>query len=502
MIKQYCIVNTEPNCNILGLHPIIRGFFHKDLERLTGRILKTFVYQVEGEVMNAIAEKESWFDFGDYLWQKINNDHQFAEQVKDHLLKNGQSLYLLCNETLGEFKSGQMTEEKIKESILKILELFSTICTSGMVGPFVELGGGGMSNKIAEIIRNKNLSVVEMSANECLSILTTPRNTTWTEDLKVELYLIADWLFEQGEKLDNLSDDGKKIILQAIEKYGWVFYGYKGPEYNINNAKEEISHILSQNLKPSEQLKIIKNNFQELLQKQTKIMEQLGFSEDEKYFVTIAQDFGYTKAYRANLMALACFTINKLLAVFAKKESYSIRQFGMCAVSELQAYLKNELPLPKADILNQRLNYALLISEKDSDKILVGEEAKQWMKDNVEVEEVDLELTEFAGTVACGGGVKQVQGIVKIVMSNQDINKVEAGDILLSSNTTPDHVPAMRRSAAIVTQTGGLTCHAAIVSRELNKPCLIGVKHLLQVFKDGDRVEVDLEAGIVRKLSC
>ena len=85
-------------------------------------------------------------------------------------------------------------------------------------------------------------------------------------------------------------------------------------------------------------------------------------------------------------------------------------------------------------------------------------------------------------------------------MSNSDINKVEVGDILLSSNTTPDHVPAMRRAAAIVTQTGGLTCHAAIVSRELNKPCLIGVKGLLQVFKDGDEVEVDIQKGIIKKI--
>ncbi|MFZ2978736.1 MAG: PEP-utilizing enzyme, partial [Candidatus Magasanikiibacteriota bacterium] len=385
-------------------------------------------------------------------------------------------------------------------NILDILEKFTLICVSGLIAPLVEMGGGGISNKIVEIIKNKDSSGIGMSANECLSILTTPRNNTWTEDFKTEIYLATDWLYSHQENINNLSPEGKKVVLQAIEKYGWVFYGYKGPEYNINNAKEEISHILAEDLKPSEQLKIIKNNFQELMQKQTKIMEQLDFSEEEKYFVAIAQDFGYTKAYRANLMALANYTINKLLVVFVKKEGYSIRQLGMCTVPELQAYLKDETALPSVDILNERLKYVLLISVKNNDKVLVGEEARQWMKDNVEVEKVNLELIEFFGTVACGGGVKKIQGIVKIVMSNQDIDKVTLGDILVSSNTTPDHVPAMRRSAAIVTQTGGLTCHAAIVSRELNKPCLIGVKHLLQVFKDGDKVEVNLESGIIKKL--
>jgi len=85
-------------------------------------------------------------------------------------------------------------------------------------------------------------------------------------------------------------------------------------------------------------------------------------------------------------------------------------------------------------------------------------------------------------------------------MGSKDLNKVKNGDILISTTTIPDYVPAMRRAGAIVTETGGLTCHAAIVSRELNKPCLIGVKHLLQIFQDGIRAKVDLEKGIIRKV--
>ena len=66
--------------------------------------------------------------------------------------------------------------------------------------------------------------------------------------------------------------------------------------------------------------------------------------------------------------------------------------------------------------------------------------------------------------------------------------------------TTPDYVPAMKRAAAIVTDKGGRTCHAAIVSRELKIPCVIGTKIATQVFKTGDIVEVDAERGIVKKI--
>jgi pyruvate,water dikinase len=64
------------------------------------------------------------------------------------------------------------------------------------------------------------------------------------------------------------------------------------------------------------------------------------------------------------------------------------------------------------------------------------------------------------------------------------------GDILVSVATTPDILPAMKKAAAIVTDHGGITCHAAIVSRELNIPCLIATKYATKVFKDGDSVVV------------
>ena len=74
------------------------------------------------------------------------------------------------------------------------------------------------------------------------------------------------------------------------------------------------------------------------------------------------------------------------------------------------------------------------------------------------------------------------------------------GDVLVSVATTPSIVTAMKKAAAIVTDQGGLTCHAAIVSRELGVPCVVGTKIATASLKDGDLVEVDAMKGIVRKL--
>ncbi len=78
--------------------------------------------------------------------------------------------------------------------------------------------------------------------------------------------------------------------------------------------------------------------------------------------------------------------------------------------------------------------------------------------------------------------------------------KFKENDILISINSTPSLTPAIKKAAAIVTDEGGRGCHAAIISRELKKPCVIGTKYATKVFKDGDLVEVDAEKGIIKKI--
>lgn len=106
-------------------------------------------------------------------------------------------------------------------------------------------------------------------------------------------------------------------------------------------------------------------------------------------------------------------------------------------------------------------------------------------------------FVKIRGVSACAGLVK---GRVKIVKDAHKISSLGKNTVLVTNNTTPEFVPLMKQAIAIVTEQGGITCHAAIVSRELGVPCIIGTKIATQVFKDGDLVEVDANRGIVRKL--
>jgi phosphohistidine swiveling domain-containing protein len=131
-------------------------------------------------------------------------------------------------------------------------------------------------------------------------------------------------------------------------------------------------------------------------------------------------------------------------------------------------------------------------------KLFVGVSRKE-IEDKYEIIFEDLtlsnDLKEINGVSAFSGNV---MGKVKIVLSLKQLSKIEEGDILVSTMTMPDFLPAIKKASAIITDEGGLLCHASIISRELKKPCIIGTKIATKVLKDGDLVEVDADKGLVK----
>jgi pyruvate,water dikinase len=110
---------------------------------------------------------------------------------------------------------------------------------------------------------------------------------------------------------------------------------------------------------------------------------------------------------------------------------------------------------------------------------------------------IDMERDVIVRGIGVSPG--QASGKVKIIMNTKEISKFEKGDVLVTDMTTPDWVPIMKIAAAIITNAGGKTCHAAIVSRELGVPCVVGTLNATNILKDGEVVTVDGQKGLVYK---
>jgi pyruvate,water dikinase len=149
--------------------------------------------------------------------------------------------------------------------------------------------------------------------------------------------------------------------------------------------------------------------------------------------------------------------------------------------------------LKEKEMLARKQNSVYYWDKKGMEAV-VGKEAdkvKETILGSKELGQID----DFRGLTASVG---KAIGRVKILKSVTEISKVEQGDILVAVMTRPDSIPAMKKASAIVTDEGGITCHAAIVSRELKIPCIIGTKIATKVLKDGQLVEVNANHGWVK----
>lgn len=155
--------------------------------------------------------------------------------------------------------------------------------------------------------------------------------------------------------------------------------------------------------------------------------------------------------------------------------------------------IKNNSSIPSAEILKERQKHYIYFNFK----IFTSKNVSDLIKENdidIQEEKIPADIKELSGQIAMTG---KVSGPVRILYKKSDIPNLKDGEVLVTAMTTPDYLPAMHKAIAFITDEGGITCHAAIVAREIGKPCIIGTKFATHVLHDGDYVEVDADNGTI-----
>ncbi|WP_064749552.1 phosphoenolpyruvate synthase [Lysobacter antibioticus] len=133
-----------------------------------------------------------------------------------------------------------------------------------------------------------------------------------------------------------------------------------------------------------------------------------------------------------------------------------------------------------------------------SGKLFIVQARPETVKSRAKATQIERYQLEKRGEVIAEGraiGQKIGTGVARVVRSLDDMSRVQPGDVLVADMTDPDWEPVMKRSAAIVTNRGGRTCHAAIIARELGVPAVVGTGNALDTVKDGDTITVSCAEG-------
>jgi phosphoenolpyruvate synthase/pyruvate phosphate dikinase len=187
------------------------------------------------------------------------------------------------------------------------------------------------------------------------------------------------------------------------------------------------------------------------------------------------------------------FDLTKLCAdildIVGRKTDYSLELLECLTLKEIEEYIGDGRSLPDKKILEARHNYSGIIYIPEP--ILLNEKETKAILDSLTN---IIDRKEIKGVTGYPGKVRGVCRVIKDFRHAQ----LNAGEILVTGMTDPNFVSLMEKAAAIITDAGGILCHAAIVSRELKRPCIIGTQIATQILHDGDMVEVDADKGIVR----
>ncbi len=285
--------------------------------------------------------------------------------------------------------------------------------------------------------------------------------------------------------LDEAINPGSVNFKEFSKNYFWLKTDFmKAEELTPESFKELITKEKKKGLEKI-RLEIEKINLEYTMIKE----KQKKLKNYETKEVELLREFVGWADYRKTGMMKSFYYILKTMDEVSKRLKISRELTNYYLFSELIESIKKGKTTVSTEKLENRKNSFAYIDSKGR---------VEWF--GKDAEEINLacqkESKLVKGTCACKGKVK---GKIKIVLDPLKTN-FKQGEILVTSMTRVEYIPFMRKAAAVVTNEGGIACHAAIISRELNIPCIIGTKNATKSLKDGDKVEVDADKGVVRKI--
>ncbi len=334
------------------------------------------------------------------------------------------------------------------------------------------------------IVKTEALKYCPNLSDEDINLLTSP------EKLTVVQKELVDRLVLMKKQKQGLSIE--RELKKHVSKYFWIrnnwafVYDLKEKDFQkvINKEMLKLEKVERQVKEINEYIREIKKKKKILIKKKS-VPRKV---QNVFYFFTQLTDWrDERKKFAA---CLPNHYLYKILKVLAKRNNISEELVGLLIWFEISGW---KLSVKTIDNLKRRGQGWIYYCRKNKQcQQVYGSEAKKIFNDLVKA----LDKGELRGLIANKG---VVIGKAKIVEVQADFSKVKKGDIIVANMTRPDYVPIMKLAGGIITNEGGITCHAAIVSRELNIPCIIGTQVATDVLKDGDVIEVDADNGVIRK---
>ena len=450
-----------------------------------------------------------------YIWKDV---HKQARFIIKKIQENPNFLPNLCKIWQRRAKKLKDFEKKISSMDLKKLsnkELGSAFYK--LIHLYQEeyspaLLCDSFSLHTDQIIAKKLKNITEMRNEprkfaEYLETLTSPIKKSFTNKEEASLLKIAKKI-KADKKLSQLfKKDLKKIkketsryphLKQALEKhqkdYFWIENSYaQGIKLEQRYFLRKIKRILKEEINLDKKIRQLENWSKNCKRKKKNLIIKLKLDKEFKKILKWIEVFGWLHDARKAVVMETNYYISLVLKEIGERLNLSLHEMYYCDHHKIgEMLLKKEV---NKKVIHQRMKICAHLVWPNKYELVTGEKAKQWYQEILE--EKKEAIRDLEGISASTG---VFIGRAKIVEDIKDGHKIKKKDILVAGMTRPHWMSFIKKVGALVTDEGGITCHAAIVAREMGVPCIIGTKIATKIIKDNDLVEVNTNHNRVRIL--
>jgi excisionase family DNA binding protein len=440
-------------------------------------------------------EREDLYGLGKTIMDKLTKSKNFETEFFETWNKKSKEVLDFVEEHSKE-ELNQLSKPKLVQIYNKLSELmYEWYSISMCIDPTDEFLMIDITKKIKEIIRSKlGENYSEKEFIRVYNIITTPSKPSYLNDeRKMILEIVRDL---NQRTLKQASNEFDERINKILNLFWWTALGWAREEpKNKFNIINEIDNIRNSKIDVKKELEKMECYAEQTESSKEEVEKKYSFDNEKqlKALLRILDRFFFYHDSRKEIQMKYNFFEYKLLEEIAKQTNVHPLLLDWCTPEEVLELI-NHGKFNEEEI-NKRTSH-FFYTDLDGSITMLGDKAAE--KEHKKKLEFNLEETkDLQGLSACSG---KATGRAMVAVTIGSALKIKQGEILITGMTTPDFVPAMKKAAAIVTDEGGITCHAAIVSREMNKPCIVGTKSSTKIIETGDLVEVDGNHGVIRIL--
>lgn len=433
---------------------------------------KHFLFRFMNDQAEMLYDMNTLHEIWDYLLREILSNEKFLLDIKNRYDQTFESFepffYKVRHDDLSKYSEGEL----IQALHQCVIAQRDSVGLGHILEPISIIGSDVARDRITKEARD------EEGLNKKIAALFEPTERSFIAQEDDDLVLIAS----SNSNIDKLLED-------HLEKYYWLENTYASTNTVTKDSLcQRIKQIKKENRK--------ENDPAELIDKE-QLIEVLGLSGDTQKLIEILNYCTLWQDERKMKILKALSAFDAVLYEIARRSKVDHKDLryigphealGVQSLSEITKY-KHEL--------QKRRPGCYCYMQDGQEQFVTGKDYENIFK--IHHKEISIEKNvELRGMTASLG---TALGEVRVCTTMESLGDFPEGAVLVAHMTRPEYAPAMKKAAAIITDEGGITSHAAIVSRELGVPCIIGTKNATKVFKDGDTVEVRANHGFVRKIN-